>query len=214
MNITRSAALLATLTALSLAGCARDPSKDAPAAQVKDAASPAATASDATGEKLPIDVTASKLLWEGSKVTKTHPGGFKSFSGTITLVEGKPESSKVDVEIDVASLWTDSPKLEGHLRSKDFFEVETYPKATFSSTSITAGGADGATHTVRGNLTMRGVTKEISFPATIVVGEKDVTAKAKFAINRKDWGIVYPGAPDDLIRDNVLIDWNIVAKRG
>ena len=228
-NTVRSLIVLASLFALS--GCARDPSKDAPAAGVKDAASPAATQAvagtggtaattgaaatgDAKGEVLPIDTSRSTLEWEGSKVTKVHPGGFKTFSGTITLVDGKPEASKVHVDIDSASLFTDSPKLEGHLRSADFFDVEKHPKATFSSTSITPGGAEGATHTVRGNLTMRGVTKEISFPATITVGEKEVTAKAKFSINRKDWGIVYPGAPDDLIRDNVLIDWNIVAKRG
>lgn len=214
---TRSIPILASLVALSLAGCARDPSKDAPAAEVKDAASPAATApagGDVKGVTLPIDTTRSKLNWEGSKVTKTHPGGFKTFSGSILLVDGKPEASKVDIEIDVASLWSDSERLEGHLRSEDFFEVAKFPKASFTSTSITAGGAEGATHTVRGNLTMRGVTKEISFPATITVGEKEVAAKAKFAINRKDWGIVYPGAPDDLIRDNVLIDWDIVAPRG
>ena len=210
---------LVALSAISLAGCARDPSKDAPAADVKVAstvATPdaAATATVAAGETLPIDTTASKLNWTGSKVTKVHPGGFKTFSGTITLVDGKAEASQVAVEIDVNSLFTDSPKLEGHLRSKDFFEVEKFPKATFTSTKIVPGGKDGATHTVSGNLTLHGVTKEISFPATITIGATEVSAKAKFSLNRKDFGIVYPGAPDDLIRDDVLIDWNIVAKRG
>ena len=208
-----STAVLATALAAAT-GCVRDPAKDAPKADVSTPASDATPAAVPDGaEVLSIDASASKLNWTGSKVTKSHPGGFKTFSGAITLVESDPTKSKVEVEIDVASLWTDSEKLAGHLKTDDFFDVEHHPKATFASTAITAGGAEGATHTVKGNLTLRGVTKEISFPATITVGEKDVTAKAKFSINRQDFGIKYPGAPDDLIRDEVLIDWTIVAKR-
>lgn len=198
---------------LVLAGCARDPSKDAPAAKVSTPdASP--TAAGAAGETIPIDTMMSKLQWTGSKVTKTHPGGFKKFTGTITLVDKKAEASRVTIEIDTNSIWSDNEKLAGHLRSKDFFEVEKYPTAKFESTAITPGGLEGATHTVKGNLTLHGVTKEISFPATITVGERDVTAKAKFSLKRKDFGIVYPGAPDDLIRDDVLVNWEIFAKRG
>ena len=132
----------------------------------------------------------------------------------IGLVDGKPEASKVVIEIDTASIVTDSPKLEGHLRSKDFFEVETYPTATFVSTSITPVKTDGATHTIKGNLTMHGVTKEIAFPATINVGPKEVTAKSKFSIKRTDFGINYPGAANDLIREDVLMELDLVAKRG
>jgi polyisoprenoid-binding protein YceI len=210
--------LVATFsTSLLLAGCARDPAKDAPkagAVAVTPDSAAATPASNAAGaETLPIDTAASKLNWTGSKVTKVHPGGFKTFSGTITLVDGAPEKSKVELDIDVDSLWTDSDRLAGHLKSPDFFDVKTFPKATFVTTSITAGGADGATHTVKGNLTLRGVTKEISFPATITVAEKQVTAKARFSLNRQDFGVAYKGAPDDLVRDDVLIEWEIAAKR-
>ena len=195
-------------------GCARDPAKDAPAAKVSTPAAPAATAAaDAAGETLAIDPASSKLEWTGSKVTKTHPGGFKTFRGTITLVDGKPEASRVEIEIDTASVWTDSERLANHLRSADFFDASTHPKATFVSTAITPGGAGGATHTVKGNLTLRGVTKEITFPATITVGDKEVTANAKFSLNRQDFGVAYRGAPDDLVRDDVLVRWEIVAKR-
>ena len=216
-----SLAVVSVSAILVLAGCTRDPAKDAPAAGAAPAAE--APAETMAGEKVAIDVASSKLGWTASKVTKTHIGGFKSFQGAVMLVEGKPEASQVNVEIDVASLYTDSEKLEGHLRSKDFFEVETYPKATFVSTSIkpvdpkaVQAEAEGAapTHTVTGNLTLHGVTKEISFPATIAVEDKQVTANSRFSLNRKDFGIVYPGAPDDLIRDDVLIEWMIVGKRG
>lgn len=213
MNI-RSIFVVASSTVLLLSGCARDPAKDAPKATVAPASTPATPTSSAPGvEALAIDAAASKLNWTGSKVTKVHPGGFKTFKGTITLVDGAPEKSKVDLEIDVDSIWTDSERLVGHLKSPDFFDAALHPKATFTTISITAGGAEGATHSVKGNLTMRGVTKEISFPAIILVAKNEVTAKARFSLNRQDFGIAYKGAADDLVRDDVLIEWEISARR-
>jgi len=66
---------------------------------------------------------------------------------------------------------------------------------------------------VTGNLELHGVTKSITFPATITVQGDTVAVKAEFAINRKDFGIVYPGKPDDLIKDDVLLRLNISAKK-
>jgi polyisoprenoid-binding protein YceI len=66
---------------------------------------------------------------------------------------------------------------------------------------------------VTGNLELHGVTKSITFPATITVQGDAVTVKADFAINRKDFGIVYPGKPDDLIKDEVLLKLNIAGKK-
>ena len=227
--------LAASLLALSAAaGCARDPAMDAPKASVTSTSTPtpeptapvpvasigaAATAvptpkkaAAGKGEVLPIDPAQSKLAWIGSKVTRVHEGRFDTFSGAITLVDGKPEKSQVVVEIDVDSIQTDSKLLVGHLKSGEFFDAAGFPKATFTSTAITANAAGGATHVVRGALTMRGVTKEIAFPATISVEPGKVTAKAKFSINRQDWGVAYKGAADDLIRDDVVVDWSIVAR--
>jgi polyisoprenoid-binding protein YceI len=99
------------------------------------------------------------------------------------------------------------------LKSADFFDAEKFPKATFVSTSVKPGGEKNATHTVTGNLTMHGVTKSISFPATIRLAPGSAEADAEFAINRKDFGIMYPGASDDLIRDDVLIKLTIRAKK-
>lgn len=220
MNI-RSILAVASTTSLLLSGCARDPAKDAPKAAVAPASTTAAApatppppSKNAEGaEVLPIDTSVSKLNWTGSKVSKVHPGSFKTFNGTITLADGKPEKSKVDLDIEVDSITTDNDDLVRHLKSPDFFDAKTWPKATFTTTSITAGGTDGATHTVKGNLTLRGVTKEISFPATIVIEEKQVTAKARFSLNRQDFGVAYKGLKDDLVRDDVLIEWEITAKR-
>jgi polyisoprenoid-binding protein YceI len=157
--------------------------------------------------KYAFSASGSKLEFIGAKVTGKHDGSFGVFTGTIDVVDGKPEKSRVTAEIDTTSVDSDNDKLTGHLKSPDFFDVAKYPKARFNSTSIAplTGGAGGATHTVTGNLELHGVTKSITFPAKIQISADAVDVDAEFAINRKDFGIVYPGAPDDLVKDNVLI---------
>ena len=109
------------------------------------------------------------------------------------------------------STWADNDKLAGHLKSPDFFDVEKFPVTMFTTTSIEP---DGAMHKVTGNLNLHGVTKSISFPATIQIAAETVTVKAEFAINRKDFNINYPGKSDDLIRDNVVLKLDIKATPG
>jgi polyisoprenoid-binding protein YceI len=141
----------------------------------------------------------------GAKAIGSHDGAFQRFSGTVDFRNGDPATAEIKVEIDLASVKTDNEKLDGHLKSPDFFDVEKYPKATFQSKGVTPGGADGATHTVAGNLTLHGVEKAVSFPAKIAVSGDEVSVKSEFKINRKDFGIVYPGMPDNLIKDDVVI---------
>jgi polyisoprenoid-binding protein YceI len=153
----------------------------------------------------------STIAFSAAKVTKKHDGSFGTFDGTIGLVAGEPLMSAVQVNIDVASLTTDAEKLSGHLKSADFFDVAKFPKATFSSTSIRPSGAP-AVYNVTGKLNLHGVTKPLTFPATIKVSPDSVQAEGEFTINRKDYGIVYPGMPDDLIRDDVSIKLTIRAE--
>jgi polyisoprenoid-binding protein YceI len=129
-------------------------------------------------------------------------------------VDRDPLKSTVSAEIQTASLVADDAKLTGHLHSADFLDVERFPQATFVSTAVRPGGAAGATHTVTGNLRMHGVEKSISFPASIRVVDDGVHVDAEFVINRKDFDIVYPGAPDDLIKDEVLMKLKLRAKGG
>ena len=182
------------------AGCA-NPADDAPDAMVKEAAAaPAPVAEEAEVYGLSEDST---IGFVGAKVTGSHEGGFKSFSGTVSVAGGTPEGSSVEVTIDTTSLWADNERLQGHLRSADFFDVENFPTATFESTAITAG--DDGSYTLTGNLDLHGITKQISFPATVEVDEQGFSANAEFSINRMDFEIKYPGKPDDLIRDEVLV---------
>lgn len=203
---------------LVLAACDNEPAAGKAVASVGPATSTApgasATSASAAGSsKLAFSATGSKVEFVGAKVTGKHPGGFGAFTGTITLVDGSPEKSTVTVDIDTASLTSDSEKLTGHLKAGDFFDVEKFPKARFTSTTIKAGGEGGASHTVTGNLELHGVTKAVTFPATIRVLPAGAEVDAEFAINRKDFGIAFEGMKDDLIKDNVSIKLTIRATK-
>ena len=173
-----------------------------------------ATSPAAKGEALALNPENSNVEFTGSKVTGKHDGGFEKFTGTIDLVNAKPEESSVRVNIEMASVVTDASGLTDHLKTGDFFEVEKFPRSTFASTKIVADTAKGANaYTVTGDLEMRGVKKSITFPATITVSDADVAVKAEFAINRKDFGIVYAGKADDLIRDDVVLRLDLKSPR-
>jgi len=202
--------LIVSSLVLALTACNNDPGKGKSQAVTAD---PVAAAPSVTGVKYAFDHASSKVEFVGAKITGKHDGGFKAFSGTVQLVEGDPSKSQVTAEIDTTSLYADQEKLTGHLKSPDFFDVAKHPKTRFTSTSIKAGGDKGASHTVTGNLELHGVTKSISFPATIKAHDGAVDVDAEFAINRKDFGLVYPGKPDDLIKDDVLIKLEIRSKK-
>jgi polyisoprenoid-binding protein YceI len=205
-----------SLAAMAVAGCAKDPTEGKTAATVAEAKPVAAAPAAATTETL-IVAPDSKLGFVGAKVTEEHVGEFRDFSGKISLAQGKIEGGKVEFEVKPAALVVDGglQKLEDHLRSPDFFDVEKFPVARFVSTEIKPGSeVDGNNYTVTGNFEIRGVTKSVTFPAQIDVGTAAVTAKTEFGINRKDFGIEYPGMPDNLIKDNVLIRVDLKAPRG
>lgn len=203
-----------SLAVLSAAACAKDPTAGKAAATVAEAQAVKAVSPGA--ESLDVSPAASKIGFVGAKVTAQHVGEFRDFSGTISLVSGKVEGGQMAFEVKPGSVEVDGglPRLEGHLKSADFFDVEKHPTARFASTEIKAGSdAVGMTHTVTGNLTMRGTTRSVSFPARIEVADDAVEAKTEFGINRKDFGIEYPGKPDDLIKENVLIQVDLKAPR-
>ncbi|MDB4976249.1 MAG: Rhodanese-like domain protein [Myxococcaceae bacterium] len=207
---------VALLLSTSLAGaaCNNDPAAGKPMAKVSAATEPAATTTQALGSataatKYVFSNAGSKIEFVGAKVTRKHQGAFHVFSGAIELVEGDVRKSMLQVEIATASLTADDPKLTEHLKSADLLDVVKYPKASFRSTAIAPGGEAGATHTITGRLELHGVAKTISFPAKIKLADATVDANAEFAIDRKDFGIVYPGMPDDLIKDEVLLKLTI-----
>jgi polyisoprenoid-binding protein YceI len=114
----------------------------------------------------------------------------------------------------MASVKTDTDQLTQHLKTPDFFDVGKFPQAIFTSTEIKPGGDKGASHTITGNFQLHGITKSISFPATISVTPEAINVESTFSINRKDFGINYAGAADNLIRDEVVMSLHIKAGKG
>lgn len=151
---------------------------------------------------LSVDTQASSVDFVAAKVTRDHKGRFQIAEGKVELSGNTP--TRLDVTVKLDSVTTDTEKLTGHLKSPDFFEVEKYPTSRFVATQF-APRNEGGTHTVTGMLDLHGVKKQISFPVTIAVQGNTASGKAEFKINRKDFGIVYPGMPDDLIKDEVLL---------
>ena len=192
-----------------ISACA-NPADDKPHATVSEATQTPDAAKPAGAETLAITPENSKIEFVGSKVTGSHNGGFKQFSGTIELAKEGVDKSRVTIEIDTNSIFTDNERLTGHLKTPDFFDAAKYPKANFTSTKIEPSGA---THTVTGILDMHGVKKTISFPATIQVAADSVTVNSEFAINRKDFSINYAGKANDLIRDEVVMKLTVKAPR-
>jgi polyisoprenoid-binding protein YceI len=221
--------LLVTLSVALLAmGCAKDPSKDVVAAKVtvkKAKADPAAAPAPALKAPptkkaaVPADTSetaikklAGSIVFIGSKVTGSHTNRFNDWSGTVT---GTGEKAQIKVDVKTASAEADylnpkpwSGKLTKHLISEDFFHAAKFPSATFVSTGIAKTKQGG--HEVSGNLTIRGVTKQIRFPATIK-NASSLSLNAEFSINRKDFGIIYKGKADDLVRDGVVLKLDLRA---
>lgn len=120
-------------------------------------------------------------------------GRFGKVAGTVELDLERPEQAKIDVTIDAASIDTGDEKRDAHLRSGDFFDVEHHPKLEFKSKKVARKG-DG--FEVTGDLTMHGVTKEITLevegptsPTKDPWGGTRVGASATGKLNRKDWGL-------------------------
>lgn len=146
-------------------------------------------------------------------------GRFTDFDGTIVADRARPEASSVEFMIKAASIDTDNENRDKDLRSANFFEVEKYPDITFKSTKVTPRGQDR--YDVTGNLTMHGVTKEITLPVTFLGtvntgrGEK-AGFETGITLNRKDFGIVWNRVLDTggtTLGDDVIVSINVEANK-
>ncbi|HEY6242597.1 MAG TPA: YceI family protein [Pyrinomonadaceae bacterium] len=199
------------LSSLLLVACS-NPAADKSRAVTGEASS-ATPQSSASAEKYVINPQNSKIEFLASQVTGSHQGEFQDFSGVIDYA-GQPEKSRVNLTINTASVKADADKLTEHLKTADFFDVAKFPQAIFTSTEIKSGGDKGASHTITGNFQLHGITKSISFPATISVTPEAINVESTFSINRRDFGINYAGPTDNLIRDDVVMSLHIKAGKG
>ena len=163
-----------------------------------------ATAAPAGEVRYRLTDTNTKIEFTGTKPGGKHDGGFKRAGGVIILADGV--EPQVDLEIDCASLYSDNFLLTWNLKGGDFFNVKKHPKARFTSTSIQRTDTGYA---VTGNLTFLGVTKQVSFPATITAGET-VRLHGTMVLNRVDFGMTYAR---DKIHDAVEVRFDVNANR-
>ena len=152
-------------------------------------------------------------------VTKVH-GRFTKWSGTFEFDEQSPAASKVEVQIDAASVDTQQPQRDGHLRSADFLDVEKYPQLTFRSTKVEQG-SEGELK-VAGELTIHGVTRPVVLEVEYAGRVKDVWGgeragfSARTTINRKDFGLTWNQAMEAgglLVSDKIEIAIDLQAIR-
>jgi polyisoprenoid-binding protein YceI len=126
-------------------------------------------------------------------MVSTVRGTFGTVTGQIALDESDYTNSEVEATIDVAGLSSRDEKRDGHLLSGDFFDVENHPTATFKSTRIVSKGGDK--YEVTGDLTVRGVTREVTLDAEFdgagvnPWGQQLIAFSATTEINRKDWNL-------------------------
>jgi polyisoprenoid-binding protein YceI len=198
--------------ALMWVGCVGDVGEGKVAAVVEEAptekAEKAKVAKADTQGMWPIDMAKSKVTALGAKITATHPIVFHDYSGHMTVSNSK-KLTGLSLSVDMGTLEADHPKLTKHLKTDHFFDVEKHTHSTFESTAIVASDKG---FKVTGDLTIRGATKRVSFPATVAFSPGWVTAKTEFTINRTDFGITYPGKADDLIQDNVVLTMELTGQ--
>lgn len=145
-------------------------------------------------------------------------GEFERFTGTIVLDPKNIEASSVDVTIETPSISTNNEKRDGHLKSPDFFDAEKYPTITFKSKKVMKKGEQ---YVAIGDLTMRGVTKEIELPFTLNGPVSAGTASiigisAAAEINRQDYGVSWNKSLDAggvVVSDKVRIELEVEAKK-
>ena len=140
-------------------------------------------------ENFTVNVENSTLNWKGYKLTGSHTGTIKLISGNVVLKNNKIIGGNFVADMNTIKEADGNAKLEGHLKSEDFFEVETYPTSEFEITEATVKAGKIQ---VIGNMTIKGITKQITFPATLMVNEDVMTLTSEtFQINRADFNVKF-----------------------
>lgn len=177
-----------------------------------------------------IDKENSKIEWTGSKPTGKHTGTISLADGTVSVKDNALDTGKFTIDmntITVTDLKAGDGKedLEGHLKGTGgteadfdhFFNVKKYPQANFE---ITKAVTENGKTSVEGNLTMKGITKNVKFPATVTVNGNTVTVVSDpFTINRTLWNVnygsksVFDNLGDKFINDDIELKVSVTAKK-
>lgn len=168
-----------------------------------------------------IDPTHSRIgfVARHAMVTKVR-GSFNEFVGSGHFDAENPAASNLSLTIEASSIDTRNADRDGHLRSNDFFDMETYPQITFVSTAVEA--VDAENFQVTGDLTIKGVTKSVTVDfeftgsATDPFGNHRVGFEGSTTVNRKDWGVNWNAALEAggvLVSEKVTLEFEVSAIR-
>lgn len=204
--------LIPALAVVLLTACVSNP--EGKKAEVSDST---AVATTVEGTSYTVDTASSTVVWTGRKVSGSHTGTVAINSGNLVLDAGALKGGNFEIAVnslsstDLEGEWKE--KLDGHLKAADFFDTEKFPTASFAITEVKAG-ATAADVTVSGNLTIKGVSKNITFDAKVTEAtDAAVQVVADFNIAREDFGINYEGKKDDLISKEINFKITLAAKK-
>ena len=179
------------------------------------------TATETTTGTYTIDPSHSRIGFAArhAMVTKVR-GSFNEFEGSGYFDAEDPARSYARLTVEAASIDTRSADRDAHLRSNDFFEMETYPQITFASTTVEP--VDATTFRVTGDLTIKDVTRPVTFDleytgtAVDPFGNRRLGLEGSVVVNRKDWGLTW-NAPLDtggvLVSEKVTLEFEVSAIR-
>jgi polyisoprenoid-binding protein YceI len=178
--------------------------------------------SEAKSEILNVDNNASSVRWEATKIGGSHHGTLNVKSGKLITDKGGLTGGEFVVDMNSLKIADDmsaemNKKLDTHLRSDDFFSVEKNPTASLKISNV--GAPKSGTQEVSGDLTIKGITKPITFPATVTNDGKTLHAKADFQVDRTLYDIKYRSLKffsdlgDKVIHDKFTLKVDLTAKK-
>ena len=137
-------------------------------------------------------------------------GTFDGLSGNITFDPASLATASFTVSVDAKTVDTDMEARDNHLRKAEFFDVEKYPKLSFRSTKVTTTNKDGYLF-MFGVITIKNVSKEVSFPFTQKSKDDGILFEGEFKLNRRDFGV---GGKSFSMGDELTVELSIFAKKG
>lgn len=165
-----------------------------------------------------VNAEESQVNWQGERVLAEHTGTVEVKSGEFMIENNELVSG--NVVIDMTTIITDEniDSLENHLKSDDFFNVSNYPEASLELTSIEKI-SDSQEYQASGDMTIKGITKEIIFPVTLKEANNELVLESSFGLDRTNWeinfrsGKFFQDLGDNLIRDEINFQIMLTGER-